>query len=378
MAKAKKTASRKAGGTVRYAVVGLGHIAQKAVLPAFGHARNSELAGLVSGSPEKLAKLGKIYGVEKLWSYKEYEDCLHSGVIDAVFIALPNDLHREYTIRAAEAGIHVLCEKPLAVHREECEAMIRTARKNRVKLMTAYRLHFEETNLRVAEMVRAGKIGEAKFFNSSFSFEITYPDNIRLRRKRGGGTLYDIGVYCLNAARHVFRAEPVEVFCMSASSDDARFRQVDETSAVVLRFPGERLATFITSFGAADSDYFEVVGTKGSIRVEPAFEYQGELAFTLKSGEKEQRKTFAPRDQFGAEISYFSDCILKGREPEPNGEEGLIDVRIVEAMYESARTRKPVKLGKLPSKPRPNLAQEIKLPAVKSAPVIRAAAPHDE
>lgn len=371
MAKLRKSA----GGTVRYAVVGLGHIAQVAVLPAFAHARNSALAGLVSGTPAKLGQLAKTYQVESTWSYKEYEDCLHSGLIDAVFIALPNDLHREYTIRAAEAGVHVLCEKPLGVKREDCEAMIRSARKHGIKLMTAYRLHFEETNLRVAEMVEAGKIGEPKFFNSSFSFELTYPDNVRLQKKHGGGTLYDIGVYCLNAARHVFRAEPTEVFCMSASSDDARFREVDETSAVVMRFPGDKLATFITSFGASGSDYFEVAGTKGRVRVEPAFKYQGELSYILKTDGKEQKKAFSPRDQFGAEISYFSECILKGREPEPSGEEGLIDVQIVEAMHESARTRKSVKLGKFPQKGRPKLEQAIKLPPVKRPQVIRAPSP---
>lgn len=372
-----KRGKKNSGGPVNYAVVGLGHIAQVAVLPAFEHTRNSRLAGLVSGSPKKLKKLAEKYEVENTWSYDEFDDCLRSGAIDAVFIALPNDLHREYTIRAAEAGMHVLCEKPLAVSSKDCEEMIRAARRGGVKLMTAYRLHFEETNLRVAELVEQGKIGEPKYFHSSFSFEITDPDNIRLKRKRGGGTLYDIGIYCLNAARYVFRAEPVEVAAMSASSDDPRFREVDEMSAVTLRFPGARLATFITSFGASDTDYFEIVGTKGSIRVEPAFEYEGELGFALRTGEKKQTKKFAPRDQFGAEISYFSECILKGREPEPSGEEGLIDVRIIEAMIEAARSRRPVKLGKLPQKARPSMAQELKLPAVKKPKVIQADSPHD-
>jgi predicted dehydrogenase len=373
-----KRPRKSSGGEVRYAVVGLGHIAQVAVLPAFQHARNSRLAGLVSGTPIKLRKLGKTYGVEHGWSYQEYDECLRSGLIDAVFIALPNDMHREYSIRAAEAGIHVLCEKPLAVTAEDCQAMIRAARQNKVKLMTAYRLHFEETNLRAIETVEAGKIGEPKYFHSSFSFEITDPDNIRLKRKHGGGTLYDIGVYCLNAARHLFRAEPEEVFAISASSGDRRFREVDECTSVVLRFPGDRVATFITSFGSLDTDYFEIVGTKGSLRLEPAFDYTSERLMTVRAGEKEQRKTYAPRDHFGAEISYFSNCILKGQEPEPSGEEGLIDVRIVEAMYKSAKTREPVKLGKFAGKPRPTLALELKLPPVKRPKVIRADAPHDE
>ena len=374
---ASNSRNKSSTGQIRYAVVGLGHIAQVAVLPAFQHARNSQLAGLVSGSPEKLQKLAKKYRVENTWSYKEYENCLHSGAIDAVFIALPNDLHRDYTIRAARAGIHILCEKPLAVTARDCQQMINEAKKNRVKLMTAYRLHCEETNLRAAEIANSGKLGDLKFYNSCFSFQVTDPDNIRLKKKRGGGTLYDIGVYCLNAARYIFRAEPTEVFASSANSGAKLFREIDETTSVVLRFPDDRLATFTTSFGAGDADYYEVVGTKGSLRVEPAFEYIGELSFKLKVGEKEQEKRFAPRDQFGAEISYFSKCILTGKEPEPSGLEGLIDVQIVEAMYQSARSGRPVRLPKFPRKPRPTLDQQIKLPPVKKPEVIKADSPHD-
>lgn len=368
---------KSSSGKIRYAVVGLGHIAQVAVLPAFKNARNSELTGLVSGSPEKLQKLAKKYEVEDTWSYDEYDDCLHSGRVDAVYIALPNDMHREYTVRAARAGIHILCEKPLAVTARDCQQMIDAAKKNRVKLMTAYRLHTEETNLRAAEIVSSGKIGDLKYYNSCFSFEVTDPDNIRVKKKRGGGTLYDIGIYCLNAARYIFQAEPIEVFARSANSGAKIFREVDESTSVVLRFPGERLATFTTSFGAGDADYYEAVGTKGSLRVEPAFEYVGELSLKLKVGEKEQTKTFAARDQFGAEISYFSDCVLKDREPEPSGLEGLIDVQIIEALYKSAKAGKPVKLPKFTKKPRPTLAQAIKLPPVKKPEVIKADSPHD-
>ncbi len=369
--------SKKRNNPIRYAVIGLGHIAQVAILPAFQNTKNSELTGLVSGSPEKLRKLARKYEVEHTWSYKQYDACLHSGMIDAVFIALPNDMHHEFAVRAARAGIHVLCEKPLAVNRLDCEAMVREAKKNRVKLMTAYRLHNEETNLRAVDIVKSGKIGEPRYFTSCFSFGITDPDNIRLKRKHGGGTLYDIGVYCLNSARYIFQAEPVEVFALSANNGEKRFKEIDEATAVVMRFPGERLATFTTSFGAGEADYYEVVGTKGSLRVEPAFQYQGELRYKLRIGGKEQEKKFAPRDQFGAEITYFSDCILKGREPEPSGVEGLIDVQIVQALYQSAKSRKPIRLPKFPQKARPTLALELKLPAVKKPAVIKADSPHD-
>lgn len=363
-------------GVVRYAVVGLGHIAQVAVLPAFAHVKNSELVGLISGSEQKLRVLGKRYGVKNTWSYEDYRECLQNEEIDAVYIALPNDLHHRFAVEAAQAGVHVLCEKPLAVTTRDCEEMIRAAKKNRVKLMTAYRLHFEETNLRAAELIASGKIGEPRYFNSCFSYVLTDENNIRVQRKRGGGTLYDIGIYCLNAARYIFRAEPVEVFAMSASSGGI-FTEVDEMTACVLRFPDDRLATFTASFGGEDVDYYEVVGTKGSLRVEPAFEYVGELSWKLNIGEKETERTFAARDQFGAEISYFSDCILKNREPEPSGDEGRIDVRIIEALYESAKKRSPVRLPKLTRRTRPKMSQEIKLPPIEEPDLVKVSAPHD-
>ena len=221
---------------IRYAVVGLGHIAQAAVLPAFKHARNSKLSALVSGSDQKLKILSEKYKTSS-WSYQRYEDCLNSGQIDAVYICLPNDMHQEYAIRAAKARVHVLSEKPLGVNRKQCEEMIKAAKINRIKLMTAYRLHFEETNLKAIEIILSGKIGEPRYFNSSFSFQVTDPDNIRLKAKRGGGTIYDIGIYCLNAARYVFQGEPTEVFAYSVSKSDRRFREVDEMTAAVFRFP---------------------------------------------------------------------------------------------------------------------------------------------
>jgi glucose-fructose oxidoreductase len=179
---------------VRYAVIGLGHIAQAAVLPAFAHAkRNSVLAALVSDDQKKLRNLGRRYAVQRLCGYDEVDELFASGAIDAVYIALPNDMHKEYTLRAARAGLHVLCEKPMAVSSRECEQMIRATRQARVKLMIAYRLHFERANLEAARLARSGRLGELRFFNSEFSMQVRR-DNIRLQRSRGGGPLYDIGI----------------------------------------------------------------------------------------------------------------------------------------------------------------------------------------
>jgi glucose-fructose oxidoreductase len=370
--KAKTNSSQR---KLRYAVVGLGHIAQVAVLPAFAHAgQNSELAALVSDDATKRRELGQQYQV-KTYSYDEYDDCLRSGQIDAVYIALPNHLHCEYTVRAAEAGVHVLCEKPMAVTEEECEQMIHAARASDVRLMIAYRLHFEQCNLKAVEIARSGQLGELRIFNSVFNMQVK-PGDIRVQGDMGGGTLYDIGVYCINAARYLFQDEPEEVIAFSANGGDPRFREVDEMTSAVLRFPGERLASFTTSFGAADVGEYRIVGTKGDLRVEPAYSYAEKLVHHLTVGGKTTRQTFAMRDQFAPELIYFSDCVLQRREPEPSGEEGLADIRIVRALYQSAMSRQPVMLPELEKRRRPTMEQEIRRPAVSKPELVHAESPH--
>jgi predicted dehydrogenase len=361
--------SRSIRGPVRYAVVGLGHIAQVAVLPAFAHARrNSRLVALVSDDGTKRRTLSSRYHLDATYSYDEYEACLET--VDAVYIALPNSMHAEYTIRAARAGVHVLCEKPMAVTTAESERMIAACRRANVKLMIAYRLHFEAINLKVIDLVRRGRIGDPKFFNSSFSMSVR-PGDIRTKRSMGGGSLYDIGVYCINAARHLFRAEPKEVTAISVNSGVAKLDEIDESTGAVLRFEGERLATFVTSFNAADVGSYRIVGTKGQIRVDPAYEYAGALTYELTVNGKTTRARAGKRDQFAPELLYFSDCILKDREPEPSGEEGLQDVRIVQALYRSAETGRGVDLPPFRKAKRPSGRQRIVRPGVKKPKLVK-------
>ncbi len=367
---------------VRYGVVGLGWFAQVAILPAFAHAgRNSELVALFSDDPEKLRKLGRKYGIdrERLYAYDRYEEALRSGEIDAVYIAVPNHLHREYTVRAARAGVHVLCEKPMAVTERDCEAMIRACADNGVKLMIAYRLHFERANLEAVELVQSGKLGEPRIYNSVFCNDVQDPDNIRLNPiEEGGGTLYDIGIYCLNAARYLFRSEPEEVVAMSARNRDPRFQKIDEMTSAVLKFPGDRLATFTSSFGAASSHHYDVFGTKGSLRLEPAFEFAEGMTHRVKIGEKTREKKFQKRDQVAPEILTFSECVMTGRDPEPSGREGLADVRVIRALYRSAKTGRSVKLPPFSKPVRPGLEQEIHRPAVGRQKLVEVDAPSGE
>lgn len=321
---------------IRYAVVGLGHVAQRAILPAFQRARrNSALVALVSGDRDKRERIRKQYGVPLAASYYGYDDLLRSGVIDAAYIALPNDLHHEFVVRTASAGIHVLCEKPLGLTVNECEEMIAVARRHDVRLMTAYRLHVEALTMKTIELVRTGAIGEPRFMNATFAAPVENPDNIRLSRARGGGPLADLGVYCINGARSLFRDEPIEVFAMHAAAPDLRFREVPETTMAVMRFSRERLATFGCSFGASPVSALHVVGTRGDLRVEPAFEYAVGLAYRLTVNGTATRRRYRRHDQFASQILAFSRCVLEHREPEPSGFEGLADVRVLSALEQS-------------------------------------------
>jgi len=357
-------------GVVRYGVVGLGHIAQVAVLPAFANAsRNSRLTALVSDDPTKLKTLARKYDIEHAYSYKQYEECLRH--VDAVYIALPNSMHKEYTVRAARVGVHVLCEKPMAVTVGECEEMVEACRRNHVKLMIAYRLHFDDVNLKAIELVHRGRIGKPKFFNSSFAMTVK-PDNIRTKKGLGGGTLYDIGVYCVNAARYLFRAEPTEVMAISVNAGAPALREIDESTGAILRFDGERVAAFVTSFNAANVASYRIVGTKGQLHVDPAYEYAEGLSYELTVNGRTIRERGSKHDQFAPELLYFSDCILRDREPEPSGLEGLQDVRIIQALYRSAQTGKAVRLAPIKMPKRPTGRQRIVKPPIKPPAPVKA------
>jgi predicted dehydrogenase len=360
--------------SIRYAVVGLGHIAQVAVLPAFKSAANSTLAAIVSDDKEKLEKLRNQYRVKHVASYAEYEQVLSE--VDAVYVALPNHLHREYTVRAAQTGVHILCEKPMAVTVEDCEAMIDAAARFRVKLMIAYRLHFEKGNLEAIRIASSGKLGSARIFDSVFAQQVV-EGNVRVSRsvEEGGGPVYDMGVYCINAARYLFQSEPVAVVATNANNGEKRFEKTDEMSSAILYFPHERLATFTCSFGGADVGRYTLVGTKGVLTADPAYEYASATKHQLSIGNKTTTRRFPKRDQFAAEIAYFSDCILRDRDPEPSGLEGLADVRVVRALYESAQLGKRIVLPELPAKKRPSLRQEVHKPAHRKPRTVKTQSP---
>ena len=353
---------------VRYAVVGLGHIAQVAMLPAFQHARtNSQLTALVSGSRAKLSKLSATYGVEQVYGYDRYHECLQSGTVDAVYLALPNHLHKRYASEALRKGIHVLCEKPLGLTTSDCEAIIHAADAGGAKLMVAYRLHFDQANLNLIGLAQSGRLGDLRIVHSLFTQQVRKGDT-RLDPKVGGGPLPDIGIYCINAARYVYQAEPHEVLAMRLKNKDPRFRRVEEMDGALLRFPGDRLASFVCSFGAADRADIDVVGTKGSVRLESAYEYSVGMTQITRTGGRTKTRHYPVHDQFAPQLRYFSNCILRDREPEPSGHEGMIDVTIIEALQRSARSGQPVKVEVLSKRTRPSLKQVMHIPRPRVPP----------
>jgi predicted dehydrogenase len=360
---------------VRYAVVGMGHIAQVAVLPAFQHARtNSQLCALVSGSRAKRSKLSSMYGLAHVYDYDRFDECLQSGVVDAVYLALPNHLHKQYATAALRKGIHVLCEKPLGLTTSDCGAIIRAAEESGAKLMVAYRLHFDQANLKLISLAQSGRLGDLRIIHSLFTQQVRMGDT-RLDPKVGGGPLPDIGIYCINAARYVYQAEPYEVLAMRIKGKDPRFRRVEEMDGALLRFPGDRLASFVCSFGAADRADIDVLGTKGSVRLESAYEYSVGMTQVTRIGGRTKTQQYPVHDQFAPQLRYFSNCILRDRQPEPSGQEGLIDVTIIEALDRSARTGHPVKVGVSSIRTRPSLKQMERIPRPRVPPSVHAPSP---
>lgn len=356
---------------VRYAVVGAGNIAQVAVLPAFKNAQeNSELVALVSGDPTKRRKLCDKYDIPHDADYADFEALLKAARVDAVYIATPNNEHLEYTVRAAKAGVHVLCEKPLAASASDTMVMADACKYSNVKLMCAYRLHFDEATLRTYELISQGRIGEAKLFDSTFC-HVVRPGDTRTRpEKEGGGALLDLGVYCINMARHVFQAEPLQVSAMSVMNEGS-----DETTTATLWFAGNRIAHFTVSNVASAVSSFRVVGTEGDLLCEPAYDYAvAQEHYVTRDGKTEHDK-FGVRDQFAPQLIHFSDCILNDRQPKPSAAEALADLRIIDAIVKSAANGRVIVLEPTRHAYHPKPEQEIHKRAVSQPKTINAPSP---
>ena len=331
-------------GKVRYAVVGVGDISQEALLPGVAHTGNSEVAALVTGDPKKGEEVGRRYGVETSLGYEQFGELIGSGKIDAIYLATPNWRHAEFAIPALQAGVHVLSEKPLEVSTEKARTILDAQRASSAKLMVAYRLHFEPATLDAIRRIRAGELGELIAFTSCFG-QMVDPENHRAQNGVLAGPLFDMGPYPVNATRYLFGEEPEEVVSATASrSPSSDLGDLDDTVAVTLRYPGGKLAQFTVSYFANSVDSYIIAGTKGSIHMSPAYGFGEGLAQNLTIGEKKTSKTFKATDQFGGELRYFSQCILENKDPEPDAEEGLADLRVLEGIQKAIETGASVKL----------------------------------
>jgi predicted dehydrogenase len=372
-------AKRVAGGKVRYAVVGVGWIAQSVFLPGVEHTGNSEVVALVTGHQEKAEKVGEKYGIEKVYTYDQLGELLASGEIDAVYLATPNFDHVEYAVQTLEAGIHLLLEKPMAISVAECERMIAASEASGAKLMVAYRLHFEPGTLKAIERVRNGEIGTVRFFNSSFSQPVS-GQNHRAKHGFWAGPVPDMGPYPLNMVRNLFGAEPIEVFATGVCTDPERFRDVegkpfDDTVAVTLKFEAERVASFVLSYNGGDLDDFRIVGAKGDLFSDPAYQVGAAMKHVLTVGKEKSHESFKKTDHFGGELKYFSECVLEDRTPEPDGEEGLLDVRVIAAIEQSLLTGAVQHLPPYYRSRRPDLAQVQTLDATREPELVGAHKP---
>ncbi len=350
MPKLEKPLPRVPGERLGWAVVGLGKFALGEILPHFPDCKLSTPVALVSGDAAKARDVGSRYGIGSLYSYDNFDSIRDNPDIDVVYIILPNSLHADYAIRALEAGKHVFCEKPMAISVDQCERMIAAARRNNRQLGIAYRAHWEPHNVRAREMVQAGEIGQLRHFQSMHGRPLKPTEDAadQWRAKKalaGGGSLYDIGIYALNAARMFAGEEPEEVSAIIHNPPgDPRFAEVEDLVSFRLRFPSGATADCSSSYSIKEEKNYQLYGTKASLRLDPATDYYSN-SLMLK-GEKEEREieTDPASMQFSAEMDGFSEAVMANRPFRTPGEDGLRDVRLMQAIYRSARDGRPVKV----------------------------------
>jgi predicted dehydrogenase len=335
------------GRKLGWAIVGLGSLSINQILPAFARCEKSRVVALVSGHPEKARALALRYGVaaKSIYDYQSYDSLRDNPEVDVVYVVLPNGMHAEYTVRAHQAGKHVLCEKPMAKTPADCQAMIDAARKAGRRLMVGYRCRYEPFNQEMIRMAREQELGPVKLVVADHGFNIGDPTQWRLKQHlSGGGSLMDIGIYSLQAARYVTGEEPVEIAAMSYTTPgDERFREVEEAIDFQLRFPSGALANCSSSYGYAGQNRYRVIATKGWFELEPATSYSG-LRMRVHRGNALEERMLPVRDHFALEMDHLSQCVMDGKDPLTPGEEGLRDLKLMTAIYEAARSGKTVKV----------------------------------
>lgn len=334
-----------------WAVVGLGKFATEQILPSFAECKRSKLMALVSGDRAKAERIAQQYGVnpQNIYNYQNYDSIRDNPEVDVIYIILPNGLHAEYTIRGAQAGKHIMCEKPMANTPQDCQAMIDACRQANRKLMIAYRAQYEPYNLAAIEIARGKKeLGKLKAIVADHG-RVVNPaepqDRWRLDKElAGGGSLPDIGIYSLNAARYITGEEPIAISAMMYSTpNDPRFQEVEENVNFTLRFPSGVLANCTSSYGYSDTKRIQVFGSEGTLELSPATDYYQHRLFVETKKVREERN-IDEKNQFALEMDHLSECIQQNKQPKTPGEEGLQDVKLIHTIYEAARTGRMIEL----------------------------------
>ncbi len=314
-----------------WGVLGPGFIATRAVIPAMQRVPTVRLLAVASSNSARAQSIAAQFSIER--AYDDYQALLDDPDIHAVYIALPNHLHRSLTIRAALAGKHVLCEKPLAMTTVECDEMIVACRQANVLLMEAVMYRFHPRMIVLKELLTTGELGDLRFLHTAFSFSFNAPENYRARAEFGGGALLDIGSYCINAARWLSGSEPQEVQAYASYS-----RGVDVSTSAILHFEREIVAHIQGSFTAAEHQVIEVVGTKAAVTVPLAFTawIDDTTLLNIQRGATFEQRVFAPADPYQAMVAHFTDCVLEGASLFYPPSDGRATLRVIEMVKDAA------------------------------------------
>jgi predicted dehydrogenase len=336
------TANAQEGRKLGFALVGLGSLSTNQIAPALQKTKHCRLAAIVTGTPAKEQIWADKYNIPRknIYNYQTFDRIADNPEVDIVYVVLPNGMHAEYTIRAAKAGKHVLCEKPMEVSVKKCEQMIEACKNAKRQLAIGYRCQFVPHHLEMIRLAREKVFGAVKLIEASFGFRIGDPKQWRLRHDlAGGGALMDVGIYALQGTRYVSGEEPTEVFAIETKTDKVKFKEVDESILWSMRFPSGLVANCATTYLVNGMNRLFAAAESGWFQLDPAYSYGG-----LKGRTSKAEMDFPQVDHFAAEMDDFANCIINNKPSRVPGEEGLRDVKIMTAIYESIRSGRPVKL----------------------------------
>lgn len=338
-----------------FAIVGIGRLSLEQILPAFAQCKRAKPVALVSGDANKATIVAQQYGINPkyIYNYQNYDSIRDNPDVDIIYIVLPNSMHAEYVVRGAKAGKHILCEKPMATSVQECQQMIDACKQANKKLMIAYRSQYEPYNRAMIQIVRNKQLGSVKMIQAA-NGQNQGGDLNQWRLKKtlaGGGSLPDVGIYCLNAARFLTGEEPIEISAqMYSTPGDLRFKEVEESVNFLLRFPSGILADCSTSYGYHESRRYRIFAEGGWAQLDPAFPYKGlrmmigHKSSTNSMVESVEERQMEEKNQFALEMDHMAECVQENKQPHTPGEEGMQDQKLMATIYEAAQTGRTIQL----------------------------------